>query len=178
MYINRLEISIVSFSGIESIGSRVQVASRVFFEDYFICSFHSFLCTCFIIRRERPVTGMFTVIERFDTAGLGLVSKNGTFLTRKRVGMLMCFTYLSFPSTSCQRTQYLQSRQKVHDLYVRSSTTLSLSLSQVTPPSPSQQQTAHRLPTCLSIQPTPPLKKPKSQQMNKGVSSKSFPNEE
>ena len=75
MYINRLEMSIVSFSGIESIGCRVQVASRVFFEDYFNCSFHLFLCTCFIIRRERPVTGMFTVIERFDTAGLGLVSK-------------------------------------------------------------------------------------------------------
>lgn len=75
MYINRLEISIVSFPGIESIGCRVQVASRVFFEDYFICSFHSFLCTCSIIRRERLVTGMFTVIERFDTAGLGLVSK-------------------------------------------------------------------------------------------------------
>ena len=62
MYINRLEISIASFSGIESIGSRVQVASRVFFEDYSICSFHSFLCAFVIIRRERSVTGMFTVI--------------------------------------------------------------------------------------------------------------------
>ena len=175
MYINRLEISIVSLSGIESIGSRVQVASRVFFEDYFICSFHSFLCAFVIIRRERPVTGMFTVIERFDTAGLRTVSKSGTFMTRKRVGMLMCFTYLSLPSTSCQRTQYLQSRQKVHDLYVRSSASLSLS-GNLTPP-PSQQQTTLRLPTCLSIQPTSPLKKPKSQQMNKGVSLKSFPNE-
>jgi hypothetical protein len=135
-----------------------------------VASSHSLAYTLVIVlRRELALNGVFTTVEKFKFATTDLrMDFEKWNICDTQVRWEVDVLFLSLPSSSYQRTRYLQSRQKVHCLYVRSSTTLSLFLSRVTTPSPSQQQTTLRFPD-VPTQPTSFLKNQKSTNEQGGI---------